>query len=169
MPKRTNSKTLSLAEARAAIRIDKNSIDDELVRHPSLMSEVGESHTMACSERDKAKDAMEREEAKAYQKYKNKSVRDNLKETDHAIKQQVRDNKDVVKAVRLYRDNKAEAAHWEALWEAFKQRSFMLNKLADLYIAEYYTSDSASDKEYERPRIERQSVRRGSRSKRTAR
>lgn len=148
-----------LAQARKTLLIDKNSLDDELIEHSSLLQRIGEECVRAQSTRDRTKDELERVEAEVYQKKKDAYSRKTEKgktPTDYAIKAEVRSDRKVVKAYEDYRDAKMEASQWEIIQDAFRQRGFMVNKLAELYIAQYYSKDSSN--EYQRPSLGRKGL-----------
>lgn len=142
------SKNFTLNEARLALQLDKADLDEEMVRHPMLLAEVGRRHIESNNERDRAKDRLEEIEAHAYLVERKKAE---AKATDYAIKAAARTSKEVIQAQEDYRDAKEEAAQWDVIWSAFQQRSFMLNKLAELWTTQYYSSDS-----YQRPSYQRE-------------
>lgn len=141
-------RTFTIREAKQALQIDKNDLDEELIRQPVILSDVGAARVKAENIRDRAKDALEREEAEAYLKGKEDAEKGS---TDHSIRQRAKIRKKVVAAQAEYREAKREAAEWDVLWTSFMQRSFMLNKLAELYTAQFYSKDST----YERPSYDR--------------
>lgn len=141
-------KRLTIQEAERLLKIDKNNLDEEMVRHPVLLAEIGRHHVAACDDRDRAKDVMENADAVTYLTAKRAAVD---KPTDYSVKQTAKASPKAKRAQERYRDAKAVAAGWEVLWTAFMQRSFMLNKLAELYTAQFYSSDSS----YQRPSYER--------------
>jgi len=157
-------RSLTLDSAPDTLKINKNELDEELIEHSPTMQKIGEECVFAQSARDRAKDELERVEAEVYQEKKDAYSKKGTKEkapTDYAIKAEVRSDSRVVKAYDVYRTAKMEASQWEIMQESFRQRGFMVNKLAELYIAQYYSKDSSN--EYQRPPVDRKGIGRGRR------
>lgn len=151
--------SFTIKQAREALAIDKNSLDEEMVRHPTLLAEVGKNQAMANAIRDTCKDRMEEQEAISYLQSKEQAD-PKSKPTDYSIKAEAKISKKVLKLLGEYRDAKKKAAVWDTVWTAFMQRSFMLNKLAELYTAQFYSSDSYVRPEYDRKKPEKSKLKR---------
>lgn len=153
--KRVNrEQRFTLADARKALMIDRDDLDEELIRHPTLVAEIGDALAIANDERDRAKDAMEHAEAEAYLSAKSKAEKGS---TDNSVKQVAKIADRVIKAQEKYREAKAEAAKWDAMWTAIVQRKSMLDSLADIFVRQMHLDGAA----YERPTYERTRKRKG--------
>lgn len=138
-------KELTLKEAENLLAIDKDDLTEELIKGPSILGAVGRNYVVSCDVRDRAKDFLSKTEAKIFNRLKKTSD----KSSDFSVKQRVSTNKEVAAALEEYREAKLLAAKWEILKETFNQRGWMLKQLAELYMAQFYSSD------YSRPEIDR--------------
>ena len=137
---------LTIAEAKRNLMIDKNSLDEDMIRHPMILSEIGMEYVKANDTRDRLKNLLEQTEGNVYL-----HLRESMeKPTDTTLKQAVKIHPEFVKIRTEFMDAKHAAAEWDVLWTAFGQRSYMLNKLAELYTTQFYSKNS-----YERPKVDR--------------
>lgn len=128
-----------IEDLRQYLKIDKHALDDELVKHPSLFFKVAEAMTEAVAERDLLKEELAYTDAEL-----DKQVRIILgdKATEAKVKGQVAIHKDHVYATSRYLEAKKQADMLAALKEAFHNRGYMLRDLAQLYVNNYYSTDS---------------------------
>jgi hypothetical protein len=121
------------------LEIDKLSLDDEIIRQPSLFYSVSEAYVAAVGERDTLKEQLASTDAEI-----DGEIRSNAKTrvTDTAVKNLVQCDKDHEKAFKAYIAAKVKADQLGALKEAFQQRGYLLRDLASLYVANYFDHSS---------------------------
>ena len=121
------------------LEIDKLSLDDEIIRQPSLFYQVSEAYVEAVGERDTLKEQLASTDAEI-----DGEIRSNAKTriTDTAVKNLVQCDADHEKAFKAYITAKVKADQLGALKEAFQQRGYMLRDLASLYVANYFDHSS---------------------------
>jgi len=121
------------------LKIDKLALDEELTQQASLLYQISEEYAVAVGERDGLKESLAIEAAKADQR-----AREQLgdKATEPKVKALVTLDEQRIAANGKYLDAKYQADALEALKDSFQQRGYMLRDLAQLYISNYYTTDS---------------------------
>ncbi len=125
--------------------IDRDSLDDELEKQPQIFYTVSEAFARALDEREAAKEAHDAAFAKACENAR--EAFEGKKPTEAYIKQTAMLDEQVQECLEEFNEAKTEAKRWEAMKEAWQQRSFMLGKMCDLYAANYFTSDSRGRKD----------------------
>jgi predicted nucleic acid-binding Zn-ribbon protein len=125
---------LNIEEFRQYLKIDKSSLDDEVVQQPSLFYEVSESCAEASAERDALKEQLAVVDADLDKKIRSK----NEKGTEAQIKNQIQAHPDHQKAFAEWLDAKLLADKLTALKDAFKDRSFMIRELGSLFVSNYF-------------------------------
>lgn len=129
---------MNLSECRDALKIDRNALDEMLVKQAQIFHDVSLAFAMAVSRRDKAHEDMRRVEAAVSSKIRIRLEKDDEKVTEARVKA------DCMKDAAFMAARDADlvatqtANEWEALKESFKQRSYMLSELAGLYVAGYW-------------------------------
>jgi hypothetical protein len=127
-----------IEELEQGLLIDEDALDEALFQQPDLFYRVSKQLALSVSYRDQTKQEKEDTEARVDAQLRHDAEIDDEKITEKEIESQKRLNKDVQKAAReLLRLNK-EVGSLTALKESFQQRSFVLNKLVDLYTAGYF-------------------------------
>lgn len=142
------------SDFRALLKIDKHSLDKEIQTQPEIFYDVSEKLALAISRRDAAYEDKKQIENDLSDVMRAKLTQAGGRVTNAAVETAVKTNKKFTAAVQRYLKLAKRAARWEALKEAFRQRSFMLGQLTALYEANYFTSNSAvsnkfSDQKYE--------------------
>lgn len=132
MPKRDMVNELSIASARMKLRIDKNSLDDEVIKQPELYFECAEAAGLAQSRRVGAKDELERLEARLYKVVAAKLVEEQERVTENAVHGRVINHKSRIEAFEKLQQALIEEKTWEALKDAAQQRSYALKDLCNL-------------------------------------
>lgn len=130
--------TYTLAQLEAKLRIDEHALDVALREQPDLVYAVSQQLALAISERDQAKLELEEQEAETAIDLREDAEANDEKITDKSVEAQVKADPSVQRLAKTFIKSKAEAAKWAALQEAYEQRSYALNKLVDLYLANYY-------------------------------
>lgn len=123
-----------------ALRIDKHGLDDELESQADMYFSAGESWALAISRRDELKEDLSRIDAELYDQI----AQAEEKLSDTKIRSRVLIDPIHIEAAKLYNQARAEADTWQVMHEAWRQRGSMIRQLAELYVANYYTTSSIS-------------------------
>lgn len=139
---------MKIAEFRKYLEIEKSTLDDEIVRQPSLFFEVSEAFALAAAERDVLKDSIATIDANLDAEVR--ASFGDAKVTEAMVKSKVQANPEHEKAFTNWLTAKEQADLLGALKEAFQQRSYMLRDLVSLYTANYFEqsaikTDASSD------------------------
>lgn len=132
------------AEQEHALKIDKHALDDELIEQPQRYRDVSEAYALAISRRDMAKDELKTTEARLYVEIKRNNDKSGDKCTNDMLNALVQSNSKRATVAKAYFDAALEADKWEALQNAFDQRSFVLRSLVSLHLGSYFSESSAS-------------------------
>ena len=138
---------MSLQEAQDNLKIDKDALDLVCITHAELFGEVADRHTRAVSERDFKKDALSTAYSEIESEIRSKAAEKGDKITEKAIAAQVLLSDEYLEANEEYLNEKKEADLWANKKEAFMQKSSMIKRLCDLYLAGYYTTSSVKGAE----------------------
>lgn len=116
------------------LRIDRDQLDNELMRHPDLVEQIGKGYVMACSIRD-----MFEAEKKAAIADISIKVRDRMKKNDpratvQAIDAEVDRSPEVVKLNKRSVELATRARLWDVANDRVRARGYMLHKLVDLTV-----------------------------------
>lgn len=125
---------------REFLQIDKNALDEELVRHPDLIFRVGEACAEAIAERDSLKEQLAVTDAEL-----DAVVREELKDektTEAIVKNRIQVHPKHTAASDAYLNAKEKCDILAALREAFSAKGYALRELCQLYLANYYSQDS---------------------------
>lgn len=132
---------MKIEEIKQRLQIDKQVLDDEIMRQPGLFYTVSEQLTTALAERDAAKENLDIVNAELDAKWR-KNLQSQPKLTEKVVNNHVVMDPDHEVAFAEYLMFKSKADKLQALKDAFQQRSYMLKALVALYAANYY-EDSA--------------------------
>jgi hypothetical protein len=139
-------------ELARALKIDKEGLDDDLVKQPELYHEAGRLYQSAASTRDEAKNDRDRLKGEI-----DLDIRKRLREVEERHKDDVKvkaptetqianmvvgDDK-YIAANERYQEWDRLAGQGMALREDFHARGFTLRELANLWVAGYYQTNSA--------------------------
>ena len=162
---------MSLQEAQDNLKIDKDALDEVCLTHAELFGEVADRHTRAVSERDFKKDAMSTVSSEVESEIRSKAAEKGDKITEKAITAQVLLSDEYLEANEEYLNAKKAADLWANKKEAFMQKSSMIKRLCDLYLAGYYTTSSVKGAESAGDEIghdnDRKAIRKSRRRKRS--
>lgn len=130
-------------ELEASLQIDEHALNEAIEEQPNLFYRISRELALLESQRDAAKQALMDEEAKVdtrlrFLARKSETARKQDKLTEGEIKAQTRLNPDVGRALQVYLALSQQVGLYEALKESYKQRSYALGHLVELYIAGYY-------------------------------
>ena len=145
-PHPQNSPTITDLEK--GLRIDEDALDEALLIHSDLFYRVSKQLTLLVSQRDAADQEKKEIEARVDAQLRHDAEVSESKTTEPQIKNDIRRDKDVIKAIDKLLELDKQVGQWQALKEAFLQRSYMLKAMCDLYIAGYFGAnmDGASSR-----------------------
>ena len=129
-------------ELRNYLEIDKHSLDDEIVKQPSLFFRVSEAFVEAVAERDACKEELASVDAELDGEVRHKLEVAGDKITEAIVKNEIQTHKKHGPAFDTYILAKTKADMLLALKEAFQQRGYMLRDMCSLYVASYYEQSS---------------------------
>ena len=122
------------------LRIDKHSLDDEVIQQPSLFYEVSEQYIRAAAERDQLKEELANVDAKLDAEVR--STLGDVKATEGKIKSRVQIDPKHAAAFDAWLVAKEQADRLGVLKDAFQQRSYMLRDLVALNTSNYFEETS---------------------------
>ena len=135
--------TITIDEFRKYLQIDKNSLDEEIIKQPSLSFEVAEAYIQAAARRDALKEKLATIDAELDAEIREDFENNSVKITEALVKNTIQCHKDHEIAAKAYFAVNEQANLWQALKDAFHQRSYMLRDLVSLHTANYFESASA--------------------------
>lgn len=127
-----------LEQFRKYLQIDKNALDTAVMQQPTLLDEVSEAYEEAVSERDALKEELAIIDAQLDCEIRAK----NNKATESAIKALVLLHPSHREGFTQWIEAKEYAGKLGALRDAFKDRSYMLRELGNLYVSNYFQQTS---------------------------
>lgn len=133
---------MDLKQLESKLQINEHALDTALREHPDLFYKVASELALAISNRDEAKQDLSVIEAEVDAQVRKEAARMNEKTTETEIKSLVKLDKKTIAANDKFHEESYNAAKWAALKEAYESRSYALSKLVDLYIANYYSSNT---------------------------
>jgi hypothetical protein len=126
--------------------IDRDALDDELMRQPQIYMEVSEAYADAAAERDRLKEVIEVYEAEIALEIRKDAESDGDKITDKTVAAMVQADGGRSKRMQAFLDAKLDAEKLSALKEAIGQKTHALHDLSALFIAGYFVQTSANTK-----------------------
>ena len=139
---RPNSKDTTMADLEASLQIDEHALETELRENPDLFYQVASGLALSISKRDEAKQQLDDTEAVVDIELRRDAAKSEDRVTEKELESNRKTDKRVREASKHFNDARADTGRWTALKEAYEQRSYALSKLADLYIANYYSDSS---------------------------
>jgi hypothetical protein len=136
---RASTKKPQLETFRDQLVIDPDDLDSALVEQPDLFYHVAESYVMAVARRDEAKLTMEQATADLDKQFREAALAAEEKLTEAAMSRKLASAPRIQTLERELLALRAEADRWQALKEAYQQRSFMLRELVARSIAQLST------------------------------
>lgn len=130
-------------ELRSSIRIDKHSLDEELVQFPSVMLEVNEQVAAAIADRDAKKSLLNESEAQALARVRKDAADKGEKITEGAVKERAAMDSLVMKDSDIFQAAEESVRMWQALQNALDAKGKMLRELGSLFVAGYWSVSSA--------------------------
>lgn len=125
------------------LKIDKHALDDEFVRFPHMLGDVGAKVAQENAEKEWLKLQMEKARSRAYTAIKREMDLNKDKYTEKLLEHEVQQDADYTDAVEAYADQRELAERWERALTALTVKGQMLKQLAGLYATDYWASNSA--------------------------
>lgn len=125
---------------RRLLRINKHRLDDELELQAEVMDRISDQISRLAASVDVAENDLKLTEARIFRQTKDLDE----KITDKATENIVKRHSDRIKAFDRVVSARQDLAQWQGLHEAWKSRGYSINKLCDLYVAQYFTKNSHS-------------------------
>jgi urease accessory protein UreF len=122
------------------LTIDKDQLDEEWLKQPSIFMLYAEQAALAEDARDRAKRAAEVIAAKADQEIREKAALEGEKLTEAKVATRVATHPEVEEAERRVLETNKNAKILGAAVRAFDQRKKALEKLCDLYTQGYFSA-----------------------------
>lgn len=124
---------MDINEAKELLVIDKNSLDEECIKHSNIFLEVGRECAEAISLRDEAKEKKEEVWAKEFIK-----IKQGGKISDQQAKSMADSSDEYQNSLRDFLNKKRKADDWTIIKESWQYRAAMLKYLCELYISGFY-------------------------------
>lgn len=140
---------MDINTAQRLLPISKHRLDDELESHADIAFKVSDQLSLANTHQLRLKDELARVEARVYATNKDSGV----KHTAEDLKNLVIRNSARIEAFEAYVNAREQFEAWLGMAEAWRQRSYMITKLGDLFTANYFTQTltSLNDNKDQRP------------------
>lgn len=135
---------MDIEEYKSLLKIDKNALDDELLKQSERFYDVSNSLSLAVSLRDKAYEDLKLLEAELDIDVRRQFESEGRKSTEGLIRAEILSDTSRQSAVQHHLDTKTKVDQFTVLKESFQQRSYMLRELVQLYIAGYYMDNSVT-------------------------
>lgn len=132
-----------------AVVIDKHNLDEAWVQQPDIFWRVCDQLARANNRRDKFKLERDRTIAQVEAEVRIEYERVSKRATDRAVTVEVEEDARVVDVRKEYQRLCFEAERWLHLKEAYQQRSYALKDLTGLHLANYYQTNTGSDRRAE--------------------
>ena len=124
----------TLADLRLKLSIDKDDLDEALVEQPDLYYHVADAYVTAVAERDAAKLDLEQATAELDKQFREAAAAAEEKMTETSLQRKIATTPRIMTLERDMLRYRVDADRWQALKEAFQQRSFMLRELVAMYV-----------------------------------
>ena len=120
------------------VKIDRNELDEELIRQPGIYLAICEEFSDAISQRDFAEAELNKKCSAVSLQIRQNPASFPFKLTEDSIAAAILTNPEVVQLREAYLTHKAIATRLGNLKDVFEQRANMLDKLVRLFIAGYF-------------------------------
>lgn len=135
---------LALNLLRASVKIDKEALDDEIVKQPTLFLQAADICALAMSRRDEAKAELDQTYASVCDTIRTKAAAANEKMTEAKLEALATTDEAFVEATEKFLRLKKKADEAYNLRESYDQRGKMLKELVNLFISGYWQSSHAT-------------------------
>lgn len=134
MDRATPKKPSPLEALQAQLKIDPDALDAALVEQPDLYYYVAENYVNAVARRDAVKLSIEQVTAELGEQMRKAAAAKDEKLTEAAITRKLADTPRLQEMEEQYLSLRLEADKWQALKDAYQQRSFMLRELVAIFV-----------------------------------
>jgi hypothetical protein len=124
----------TLESLRSKLSIDKDDLDNALVEQPDLYYHVADAYVTAVADRDAAKLDLEQATADLDKQFRGAAAAAEEKLTETSLQRKIATTPRIQNMEKDLLYLRADADRWQALKEAFQQRSFMLRELVAMYV-----------------------------------
>lgn len=131
-------------ELSTTLAIDKDMLDDELVKHSELFWHACELLSKHTTDRDAIKAKIKAFEAQLDQKIRDEAASEGTKITEKEIERLIARNGQILSMQSTFLESASIVRHLEFLKEAFQERRHNLNRLVDLFTSNYWSSPRGS-------------------------
>lgn len=131
-----------LEALREGLAIDKDQLDEELVRSPSTFYEVAEAHAYAISRRDQKKEKLKQEEGTLGTDIREQLTAKHGKCTVDMVDKALQTDPRYQELREDYLASCLECDRLEGLREAYRMRSHALRDLVQIHLSSHYVRDS---------------------------
>lgn len=136
---------MQLSEVREMLLIDKDDLDNELIRQAQFVADVGMLAAKFRSKREMAKEHAAQVSAGVWEECESKlKSKDAGRVTKVMVDAKVDQDKRFIAARKEYKDLSRLTDEWEAMFEAVRARGFMLRDLVQLNVVRYYDDGSTT-------------------------
>lgn len=132
----------SLESLKEGLLIDKWSLDEELIRQPSMYWNISDIVVKSINLRDTHKNLIDEAISEVDALIRAEALASGDKLTETALKARVDASPRIVKMRRNYLELKLQADAYAALKEAYAQRAYVLKDLVALYTSGYFQTSS---------------------------
>lgn len=137
-PRHRDDSLGKLARLEGWLSIDRSRLEQACVAQPDYLHQVADELALHRSRRDAKKKEIEEEESRLYLDIRHRASVSEERITEAEIKARITLDRGHRDLSRELAEANELLARWEALKEAFSQRSYMLKELVSLYLARYY-------------------------------
>ena len=130
----------TLDNYRAMLSVNKHRLDDELEIQPDIMMRIASEVVTANGRMIEAKDDLGRIEGKLSEEIKEEDPKLSLP----AIAAKVGRHSDRLRAWQVFQETRTTYERWNHLLDAWKQKGYAIKTLADLYAAQYFSTNSTT-------------------------
>lgn len=135
-------RTHSIDYYRSRLRVDRNSLDDELEDHAELLEQISHAMTLANSAALRAKDHLSKVEARLIEDLKAEDSSLTAQRLDAKVRRHPERREAFDGWMRARENHEA----WMGMQEAWKTRGFSIRNLSGLYSDQYFTLNSTQAK-----------------------
>lgn len=134
--------TITYEQFRMMLRVNKHRLDDELEIQPELLERIGNEVNTKNSRQIELKSNLEQVANRLAEDIRE----DEPKLTIGAVDAKVKREAQYKDAWVIYQSARAEHDRWSTLLEAWRNRSYSIKTLSDLYSAQYFSLNSTQIK-----------------------
>jgi hypothetical protein len=139
----------NLRDAKNYLMIDKDNLDDCVIKQAVLFYDVSENLNKAKERYDQEKYNLSLVESRLLQEVRKKVLRKDVKKkpTEGDLKEQVYLDTEYKEAKEDLLEEKEKVSQWESMRDAYSQRSFMIKEIVKLWESDYYETGTVKNSE----------------------